>query len=69
VDQLAKQAAELALRLAAMPADGSPNHAESLDAIEQLAARILKEVAAARLGRPAGETRGLWPAMRPSSRH
>jgi hypothetical protein len=71
VDQLAKQAAELALRLAALPADGLRNDREALDAIEELAVRILQEVAYARNGNslPVGETRGLWPAIQPARRH
>jgi hypothetical protein len=70
VDQLAKQAAEIALRLAALPVDGSRN-ALDLDLIEQLATRILKEVAAVRAAeRPqVGETRGMWPIMQPLRRH
>jgi hypothetical protein len=71
VDQLAKQAAELALRLAALPAAGSRTHVEALDAIEQLAMRVLQEVSASRVcgNRPVGETRGMWPVMRPTTRH
>lgn len=70
VDQLAKQAAEIALRLAALPADGLRNNLEALDSIEQLAMRILKEVAAVRAAKshPVGETRGMWPAMLPVRR-
>ena len=70
VDQLAKQAAEIAIRLAALPADGSPNNLD-LDFIEQLATRILKEVAAARTAQRhhPGETRGMWPVMQPVRRH
>ena len=66
MDQLAKQAAEIALRLAALPADGLRNDIEALDSIERLATRILQEVAEARAAkpRPAGETRGMWPVMR-----
>ena len=65
VDQLAKQAAEIALRLAALPADGLRNNFEALASIEQLAMRILKEVAVARATKshPVGATRGMWPAM------
>lgn len=65
MDQLAKQAAEIALRLAALPADGLRNKLD-LDLIEQLAAQILKEVAAVRAAesQPVGETRGMWPVMR-----
>ena len=66
VDQLTKDAAELALRLAALPADGSRGDAE-LDALEQLATRVLKEVSAARVGRnrSIGETSGRFRAMQP----
>jgi hypothetical protein len=71
LEQLAKQAAELALRLAALPANGLRNDSQTLDAIEQLATRILKEVSAVRTGRsPAlGEIRGMWPSMQPVQRH
>ena len=70
VDQLAKQAAEIALRLAALPADGLRSNHEALDSIEQLAMRILQEVSAVRdaKARPVGETRGMWPVMRPLQR-
>jgi surfactin synthase thioesterase subunit len=70
VDQLAKHAAEIALRLAALPADGLRSNPEALDSIEQLAMRILKEVSAVRDAKPlpVGETRGLWPVMRPLQR-
>jgi hypothetical protein len=70
VDQLAKQAAEIALRLAALPADGLRGNPEALDSIEQLAMRILKEVSAVRDAKPlpVGDTRGLWPVMRPLQR-
>ncbi|MCX6629126.1 MAG: hypothetical protein NTW28_16025 [Candidatus Solibacter sp.] len=68
MDQLAKQAAEIAIRPAALPADGLRNNSEALDSIEQLALRILQEVAAVRTvkSHSAGETRGMWPAMQPS---
>ena len=71
LDQLAKQAAEIALRLAALPADGSRNNLEALDSLEQLATRILQEISTLRNARtnPIGETRGLWPAMQPVQRH
>lgn len=70
VEQLAKQAAELALLLAALPARGLRDNTQALDAVEELATRILKEVSAARLGRnPAvGETSGMWRAMQPVNR-
>jgi hypothetical protein len=71
VDQLAKQAAEIALRLAALPADGLRNNPDTLDTIEQLALRILKEVAAARVApsRPVGETTGMFRVMQPLQRY
>jgi surfactin synthase thioesterase subunit len=70
VDQLAKQAAEVALRLAALPADGLRNNLEALDSIEHLAMRILREVSAVRAGKAyaVGETSGMWPAMQPLRR-
>jgi hypothetical protein len=69
VDQLAKQAAEIALRLAALPAGDLRDNRETLDSIEQLAMRILKEVAALRSAKALpGETRGMWPVMKPLQR-
>ncbi len=64
VDQLAKQAAEMALRLAALPADGMRNNSEALDSIEQLALQILREVSAVRAdnSRLPGESSGMWRA-------
>ena len=66
MDQLTKQAAEIALRLAALPADGLRNDIEALNSIEQMAIRILREVAEVRAAKrqPVGETRGMWPVMR-----
>ena len=66
MDQLTKQAAEIALRLAALPADGLRNDIEALNSLEQLAMRILKEVAEVRAvkSQPVGERRGMWLAMR-----
>ena len=71
LEQLAKQAAELALRLAALPANGMRNDSQMLDAIEQLATGILKEVSAVRSGRTraVGETSGMWRSMQPVQRH
>jgi hypothetical protein len=71
LEQLAKHAAELALRLAALPANGLRNDSQALDAIEQLATRILKEISAVRTGGSpaAGETRGMWRSMQPIQRH
>ncbi len=69
VDQLAKQAAEIALRLAALPAGDLRDNPDVLDSIEQLAMRILKEVSAVRSTKAlTGETRGMWPAMKPLQR-
>jgi hypothetical protein len=64
-DQLARHAAEIALRLAALPAEGFSGDMQALDNVEQLAIEILQEVSAARKakGRLPGETRGAWPAM------
>jgi hypothetical protein len=70
LDQLAKQAAEVALRLAALPADGLRNNLEALDSIENLAMRILKEVSAVRASKAhgVGDARGMWPTMQPLQR-
>ncbi len=70
MDPLAKHAAEIALRLAAVPADGLRNSPETLDALEQLAMRILNEVSAARAAknRPVGEVSGVWRTMQPVQR-
>ena len=71
VDQLAKHAAEIALRLAALPADQLSTDLQTLDAIERLATEILKEVGSirARKPRPAGESRGMWRVMQPAQRY
>ena len=70
MEQLTRQAAELALRLAALSAHELRNDSQDLAAIEQLALRILQEVSAARAARtPAvGETRGIWRTMQPIQR-
>ena len=67
MDQLAKQASELALRLATLSADGSREDNQALDAVEQLAIQIIKEVSNVRLQRKraVGETSGTWRAMQP----
>ena len=67
MDQLRKDLAELALRLAAVHADELRNDVQLLDAIEQLATRVLKEVSAVRAdkSRSVGETSGIWLAARP----
>jgi len=69
VDQLAKHASELALRLAAL-SDEERHDQESLDSLEILATRVIKEISALRAGktRPIGETCGMWPAMQPLRR-
>ena len=71
MDQLAKHAAELALRLAALPSDGLRHDVHALDAIEQLAARVLREIAVVRASavRPVGETSGMWRAVGPAQGH
>jgi hypothetical protein len=70
MEQLAKEAAELALRLAALSPDAVRNDTPALDAIEQVALRILKEVSAVRVNnRPVGETCGRWRPMQPVQRH
>ena len=67
MEQLARKTAEMALRLAALPADGLRADAQTLDAIEQLATQILKEVSAVRVGKSyaVGETSGRWRAYVP----
>jgi hypothetical protein len=70
VDQLAKQAAQIALRLAALPVDGRSDP-KALQEIEELARGILQSVAAIRMSQnsaAAGETRGMWRAMQPLRR-
>ena len=71
IEQLAKQAADMALRLAALPADGLRNDLDALNSIEQLAMRILTDVSAIRTGRgrPMGETRGMWAVVQDVRRH
>lgn len=71
VNQLAKQTAEIALRLAALPAEGLRNNPRALSEVEELARRILREVALVREGhsdRAAGESRGVWRATQPLPR-
>lgn len=62
VELLAKQAAELALRLAALPAAGLRTDPQTLDAVEQLAQKVLREVSAIRANasRTVGESSGTW---------
>lgn len=71
MEHLAQKAAELALRLAAQPAEALRRDVQTLDAIEQLATQVLKEVSAVRLGKTyaVGETSGAWRAMAPIARH
>jgi hypothetical protein len=67
MNHLANKAAEMALRLAAVPAGRQPDTAD-LDALEQLAMDVLQQVSAARLDDNAyavGEIRGYWPAYVP----
>jgi len=67
MDLLVQQAAQIALRLAALPPGGLRCEGPALDAIEQLALQILKEVSAIRVGksRSLGESSGAWPVMQP----
>ena len=67
MNPLAKQAAEIALRLAALPADALRIDREKLDELERLAIHILTEISALRRSQEytAGESRGLWPSMQP----
>ena len=64
---MAREVAELALELAALPVDGLRSE-QALSDVEYLALRILKEAAAARVGnvRPVGESSGVWRAVQPS---
>jgi len=71
VNELAKPAAEIALRLAAMPADGLRGNLEELESLELLAMRILREIAAVRAAKnhAVGEIRGIWRAVQPVGHH
>jgi hypothetical protein len=62
MDELSRQVARMALRLAALPPEAVQNDAASLDVIEQLALKILREVSARRVrtGFDPRETRGAW---------
>jgi hypothetical protein len=64
---MAREVAELALELAALPVDGLRSE-QALSDVEYLALRILKEATAARAGnvRPVGESSGVWRAVQPS---
>ncbi len=70
MEQLAKQVAEMALRLATLPADGLRQNEPALASVEQLALQILREVSAARVAkvRPIGETTGCWRVAVPAPR-
>jgi hypothetical protein len=65
---MAKEASELSLRLAALPADGLRMDARTLDELDQLATRILKETSAARAAslQSIGECRGVWRVLQPA---
>ena len=62
---MAREVADLALRLAGLPAEGMPSDLQALSELEYLALRILKEASLAREAavRPVGETRGMWRAV------
>jgi hypothetical protein len=64
---MARETAELALELAALPVDRLRDDAHALDEIEQLATRILKEASTVRAQafQSVGETRGMWRVMQP----
>jgi hypothetical protein len=64
---MAREVAELALQLAALPADGLSYDVQALSDVEYMALRILKEATAARTGnvRPIGESSGTWRAVQP----
>jgi hypothetical protein len=66
---MAREVAELALQLAALPADGLRYDLQALSDVEYMALRILKEATAARAGnvRPIGESSGTWRAVQPGS--
>jgi len=65
---MAKLAADLAVQLAGLPAEGLSRDLQPLDDLEQLATRILKEASAARSAsiRSIGETSGRWRPMMPA---
>jgi len=64
LEYLAKHAAEIALRLAALPVNGLHSDGVAINAVEYLALQVLKEVAAIRAEKrlPDGEQRGEWPS-------
>ena len=59
---MARETAELALQLAALPAEGLRSEHQALADLEYLALRILKEATVARTAsaRGVGELRGQW---------
>lgn len=62
---MAREVADLALSLAALPVDGR-NAIEALSQVEYLALRILKEASVVRVDsnvRAVGETRGAWQVV------
>ena len=65
---MAREVAELALQLAALPPDGSRCD-QALSDVEYMALRLLKEANAARTGnvRPVGESSGTWRAVQPET--
>ena len=64
---MAREVADLALQLAALPADGLRCDLQALADVEHMAMRILKEATAARAAnvRPIGESSGTWRAVQP----
>lgn len=65
MDKLAKQLAELYLRITTAMPDGLGSDARTLDSIEQLAIQIQNEVIAMRRARSReiGESSGMWRVM------
>jgi hypothetical protein len=63
MDQLARKAAELAISLKKLP-EGTSGEDARLALLQQLALQIAAEISDLRLSRPAGEQRGIWPAVR-----
>ena len=64
---LARETAELALLLAALPSEGLRGDLQPLSDIEYMALRILKEASSARNGNvhAVGESSGVWRAVQP----
>jgi hypothetical protein len=67
MDQLRKQAADMALKLLAASDDELLRDPRALDDLEQLATQLLKTVAGLRIGRAyvPGERSGAWRVMQP----